>query len=109
MRSIPQGLRNDMAMAGKNAGAHLRQDQGEALWSSFWEITDPETAALSMVEFYGALASPAVAECMVTALTDKRERDYQFWSVVLGQVGTIERARRDAALAFWAANGLETI
>lgn len=101
--------RNEVAMAGKKTGSHPGQDRGEASWSSFWEITDPETAALCMVERYGAFACPAVTECMVAALTDDRQRDYQFWSAVLDRVGAIEKARREAALAFWAANGLETI
>jgi hypothetical protein len=78
-------------------------------WSSFWDITDPETASTLMICSYGAMAGPAAKNCEIAASLDGRGDDCRFWTEVRKKVEEIQLARREKALALWDMTGLSEI
>ena len=78
-------------------------------WKSFWDIASPETAALRIIDLYGALADRAISECAAVACADDRDEDYRFWLQVQGRITAIQQSRREAAIEHWNAIGLATI
>jgi hypothetical protein len=102
------------AVSSTEQSASEAEDMDDALtcrtdWSSFWDITDPETASTLMIYSFGAMAGPAAENCEIAASLDGRGEDCRFWTEVRKRVEEIQFARRQKALALWKMSGLSEI
>ncbi len=75
-------------------------------WESFWDLADPETASIALMEFYGAAAARAASACASAAIADGRNEDFRFWTTALSCIKETQSRNRQLAIARWEANGL---
>ena len=78
-------------------------------WESFWDVSDPETASIAMLEIYGAAAPMAASNCAAAALADGRNEDHRFWRQAQSCIEARQARRRQKAIAYWEANGMGLI
>ncbi len=75
-------------------------------WESFWDLADPETASIALMEFYGAAAARAASACASAAIADGRNEDFRFWTMARSYIQEAQLRNRQLAIARWEANGL---
>ena len=78
-------------------------------WTSFFDIADPETASILMLQIYGAAAPIAASKCAAAALANGRDEDHRFWTEAQSCIEDIRMERRQLAIAYWEANGMALI
>lgn len=93
----------------KHGQRHGRKTVLAGDWNSFWDLSDPETVSVAMLELYGAAAANAASNCAAAAMADSRSEDYRFWTIALTRIEAAQQRRREVAVARWEADGLALI
>ena len=79
------------------------------VWDSFWDIADPKSVSVAIMDYYGAAACCAVLDCVKAAEADERHDDQRFWIATLSYIHAANKARREAEQARWEAQGIALI